>query len=118
MLHPSKLFEWCAIRIGIDTFEIIDENLRQKLINLHPRNFIKSRITLPVYKVIVRYETVKGNYKKSEKYMVMESLDEAEYSDMWADLFARDYEEEYKQTIKNIEVIEVQHMCDAVLQIG
>lgn len=26
MLHPSKFFEWCAIRTGIDVFEIFDDS--------------------------------------------------------------------------------------------
>lgn len=62
MLHPSKFFEWCAIRIGIDVFELFNNDLKYKLMNIHPRNFIKSKLDIPIYKVSVGYETEKGNY--------------------------------------------------------
>lgn len=118
MLHPSKFFEWCAIRTGIDVFEIFDVSLKKKLMNIHPRNFIKSKLELPVYKVSVGYETDKGNYKESEKYMILNNSREQEYDDMWADMLARDYELEHKGSIKNIEVLYVEFIGDAVLQIG
>lgn len=100
MLHPSKFFEWCAIRTGIDVFEIFDDGLKKKLMNIHPRNFIKSKLELPVYKVFVGYETEKGNYKESEKYMLLNYAGEQEYDDMWADMFVRDYESEHKNLLK------------------
>lgn len=118
MLHPSEFFERCVIRTGIDVFEIFDDSLKKKLMNIHPRNFIKSKLELPVYKVSVGYKTDKDNYKKSEKYMILNNTGEQEYSDMWADMFARDYESEYKSSIKNIEVLNVEFVGDAVLQIG
>ena len=118
MLHPSRFFEWCAIRTGIDVFEIFDDNLKKRLMNIHPRNFIKSKLELPVYRVSVGYETEKGNYKKSEKYMILNNNGEQEYDDMWAYMFARDYESEYKSSIRNIEVLNVEFVGDAVLQIG
>ena len=49
MLHPSKFFEWCAIRTGIDVFEIFDDSLKKKLMNIHPRNFIKSKLKGVLY---------------------------------------------------------------------
>lgn len=29
-MHPSEFFENCGLRTGIDTFEIYDEELKQK----------------------------------------------------------------------------------------
>lgn len=118
MLHPSKFFEWCAIRTGIDIFEIFDNDLKNKLMNIHPRNFIKSKLELPIYKISVEYETEKGNYKESEKYMILNNANEQEYDDLWADMFVRDYESKYKESIKNIKVLNVEFVGDAVLQIG
>lgn len=118
MLHPSKFFEWCAIRIGIDVFEIFDDGLKKKLMNIHPRNFIKSKLELPVYKVSVGYWTKNGNYKESEKYMILNNVSEQEYDDMWVDMFARDCELEHKEAIQNIKVLNVEFVGDAVLQIG
>lgn len=118
MLHPSKFFEWCAIRTGIDVFEIFDDSLKKKMKNIHPRNFIKSKLEFPIYKVSVGYETGKGNYNESEKYMILNSAGEQEYDDMWADMFARDYESEYGSSIKNIKVLNIEFVGDAVLHIG
>jgi hypothetical protein len=118
VLHPSKFFELCAIRTGIDVFEIFDDTLKKKLMNIHPKNFIKSKLELPVYKVSVGYETEKDNYKESEKYMILNNSGEQEYDNMWADMFARDYESEHKSSIKNIQVLNVEFVGDAVLQIG
>lgn len=118
MLHPSRFFELCSIRTGIDVFEIFDDCLKKKLMNIHPKNFIKSKLEFPVYKVYVGYETDKGNYKEAEKYMILNNSHEQEYDDMWADMFARDYESEHKTSIKDIRVLDVEYVGDAVLQIG
>lgn len=118
MLHPKDFFNLCSIRTDIDIFEIFDDSLKQKLMNVHPKNFIKSKITHPVYEVKVGYETGRGNYKETTKYMVMDSMEEDEYCDFWADMFVKDYERDHKCAIKNIEVLDVRHICDAVLRIG
>lgn len=118
MLHPSEFFKWCAIRTGIDIFEIFDNELKKKLMSIHPQNFIKTRIVHPVYKVTVSYTTERGNYKELEKYMILDSPGEAEYEDFWADMFARDYKNEHKRKIKNLKILRTEYIGDAVLQIG
>ena len=117
-MHPNKFFKEVGLRTGIDTFEILDTDLKNKLQELHPMNFIKTKITLPVYRVLLSYETSSGNYKKSEKYMVMDNAPDGEesYEDFWADMLADDYCKKYK--MKNVSILEVQHICDAVLPIG
>ena len=119
-MHPSKFFKETNLRTGIDTFEIFDEDLKQKLMQIHPLNFIKTKVTLPVYKVLVSYETHKGNLKEIEKYMVMDSpVDEQEgeyYNEVWAEMLTQDYGQEH--SMKNIKVLNVEHICDAVLPIG
>lgn len=118
MLHPSEFFKWCAIRTGIDIFEIFDNQLKEKLMNIHPQNFIKTRIVHPVYKVTVSYTTDRGNYKELEKYMILDSPEEEEYEDFWADMLSRDYEEKYKQKINDLKILSIEHISDAVLEIG
>lgn len=115
-MHPSKFFKEVGCRTGIDTFELFDNDLKDNLINLHPMNFIKTKITLPVYKVELLYETKNGNLKQSDKYMVADNSDEEEFNDMWADMFARDYSKEHH--LKNVNVLNISHICDAVLPIG
>ena len=72
-MHPSEFFENCSLRIGIDTFEIFDEDLKKKLKSIHPKNFLKTEITLPVYKINLSYFTEKGNHKTVDRYAVMDS---------------------------------------------
>lgn len=117
-MHPSEFFKQCAIRTGIDVFEIFDNDIKEKMMNIHPRNFIKSKITHPIYEISVSYETDRGNYKESTKYMILDNEPEEEYADFWADIFSRDYETEYKNSIKNIRILGVKYIGDAVLKIG
>ena len=42
-MHPNKFFKETNLRTGIDTFEIFDGDLKQKLSELHPLNFIKTK---------------------------------------------------------------------------
>ena len=50
--------------------------------------------------------------------MIGDSTEEDEFSDVWMDIYIRDYQEKYKDTIKNIKILDVKYIADAVLQIG
>ena len=115
-MHPNKFFKEVSLRTDIDTVEIFDKGLKDKLSELHPLNFIKTKITLPVYQITMSYFTDNGNYKKTDKYMVMDNPGENEFSDMWSDMFARDYAEKYH--LKDLQILDMKHICDAVLPIG
>lgn len=115
-MHPNKFFDEVNCKIGLDTFEIFDNDLQRELSNLHPLNFIKTKITLPVYKIDMTYYTNKGNYKNVNKYMIMDSSFDDEYCDMWAEMFAEDYAKEHN--LHDVKIGEVTKICDAVLPIG
>jgi hypothetical protein len=118
-VHPSKFFEEVHCKTDIDTVEIFDNGIKEKLKNIHPKNFLKSKITMPVFKIRIEYDTDKGNHKAAERYMVMDSKDEMEYADFWVDMFCRDYNQENPQhQMKNCQVVGVERICDAVLPIG
>lgn len=118
-MHPSKFFEECAIRTGIDTFEVYDEELREGLKRAHPKNFLKTKIELPVYEVKLSYRTDKGNYKETTRYAVMDSANDEEYIDTWIDMFVRDYNENNPQhKMIDCDVLEIQLLGQAVLPIG
>ena len=114
-MHPSKFFNEAACRTGADVFEMFDEDLQQKLKSIHPKNFIKSKITLLVYRVLVRYETDKGNEKELEKYMIIDApVEDGEYyNELWADMYGSDYCKEHN--LKSFHVENIEHICDAVL---
>ena len=115
-MHPSKFFNEVNIRVGIDTVEVFGNEPKYKLVDAHPLNFIKSKIIIPVYEISMSYFTNNWNYKNVTKYMILGNIIENEYADLWVDMFARDYEEKYK--LHNMKVLEMKHICDAVLQIG
>ena len=118
-MHPNRFFDECAIRTGIDTVEIFDEELRSKLRDTHPKNFIKTRRELPVYQIKLAYFTAKGNYKNAYRYAVFNSKDDNEYSDFWLDMFVRDYNNENPDhPMKDCEILDMKYIGDAVLPIG
>lgn len=118
-MHPSEFFENCGLRTGIDTFEIYDEELKQKLKNVHPKNFLKTRITLPVYKVNLSYVTEKGNWKTAIRYAVMDSKADDEYTDFWVDMFIRDYNNSNpNHKMIKCRINGIERICEAVLPLG
>lgn len=118
-MHPNKFFKEVSCKTGLDVFEMFDEDLKLKLQNVHPKNFLKTKITLPVYKVTLDYYTENDNHKIVERYMVMDSPGEDEFSDFWADIYSRDYNQDNPdRQMKNLTINDVVHICDAVLPIG
>lgn len=118
-VHPSKFFAEVDIRTGLDFIEVFDQDLKKKLQLIHPLNFIKTKITLPVYKVNISYETTNGVYRTSDKYAVMDSVDDDEYIDFWTDMFIRDYSLRNKNhQIKYCQVNSIEKIGEAVLPIG
>lgn len=118
-MHPSKFFNECNLRTGIDTFEIYDKELKDKLSSIHPLNFIKTKITLPVYQIDLSYMTDKGNYKNVIRYAVMDSESDDEYVDFWADMFTRDYNNNHPEhQMIDCRINSIMKICEPVLPIG
>lgn len=118
-MHPSEFFENCSLRTGIDVLEIYDTDLKERLKSVHPKNFLKTKITLPVYKVNLSYITEKGNYKTVDRYAVMDSSADDEYFDLWLDMFVRDYNNDNpNHKMVNCEINNIERLCEAVLPIG
>ena len=93
--------------------------MKQKLKSIHPKNFLKTKITLPVYKINLSYVTGKGNYKTVDRYTVMDSESDDEYVDFWIDMFIQDYNKDnpnHKMT--KCEVNSIERICEAVLPLG
>ena len=93
--------------------------MKQKLKSIHPKNFLKTKITLPVYKINLSYVTEKGNYKTVDRYTVMDSESDNEYVDFWIDMFIQDYNKDnpnHKMT--KCEVNSIKRICEAVLPLG
>lgn len=118
-MHPSEFFKNCNLRTGIDVVELYDEDLRDKLKNIHPKNFLKTKITLPIYKINLSYMTEKNNYKTVDRYAVMDSKSDVEYIDFWVDMFIRDYNKDNpNHKMLKCEVNSIEQICEAVLPLG
>lgn len=118
-MHPNKFFKECDLRTDVDFVEVFDTDLKEKLENIHPKNFIKTRVTMPVYKIAVEFYTNNGNYRTAEKYAVFDSSSDDEYADMWLDMFVADYNSENPQhRMNDPKILSVEKICDAVLPIG
>lgn len=123
-MHPNIFFKECDCRTGIDVFEIYDQELKNKLRETHPKNFIRTRIIHPVYRVVIDYETIRGNYKQAQKILVMDApLSKDEDSMCWADIVAEEYLRDYNQEhpdnpMVRASVGRVDFLCEAVLKIG
>lgn len=119
MLHPNKFFSTVMIN-NCNSMPIQD--MRQKLIDTHPLNFLKSQIEIPVYKVKLIYETHKNNLKISEKIFLPNVCSggvkkDTEYN---LEFLINKSIEEYKKdhTLKYVQIIDINHICDVVLQFG
>lgn len=119
-MHPNKFFSEVSCRVGVDIFEEFDNDLRDRLKNVHPLNFIKTRVTLPVYKVLIEYDTINGNHRSTEKFMIMDMpMGDECLEDIEADMLLRDYNDIHKENpMLNLQILDVVHICDAVLPIG
>lgn len=118
-MHPSKFFDECSLRTDIDTIEIFDSDLKEKLKNVHPKNFLKTKIMLPVYQINLSYLTDCGNYKTVDRYAVMDSSNDDEYFDFWLDMFVRDYNDSNpNHKMMDCKINSINRICEAVLPIG
>lgn len=112
-VHPSIFFSTVDCRTGYDIFEQYDGELQEKLKNVHPLNFISTAITLPVFELVVEFDTKSGIRKRISKYLVSENI---EFYDYWAEMFLDDCLAD--KPVSNVEIIDVRRVCDAVLRIG
>ena len=119
VVHPNKFFKEVYCRTRLDVFEVFDEDLKFKLQSIHPQNFIKTKITLPVYKLIIDYYTENENHKIVERYMVLDNLLEDEFSDCWADMYCNDYKRDHpNRKMRDLNITSLEYICDVVLPIG
>lgn len=120
-MHPRDLLQNCHLRTQVDSngIEVFDSELLETLKNIHPLNFLKTKLEFPTYKITVGYKTEKGNYRTAEKYAVFNSPLDDEYSDMWVNMFIQDYNKDHPQhKMVDCKILSMQKLGDIVLPIG
>lgn len=123
-MHPSKIISESDCRVSIELGNIFDNRLKEKLMNLHPKNFIKSNIVLPLYEISIEYDTVNNNHRVGKRYMIANTPiddkgDQICFMDFETEYLLEQFNEEHpeKQMI-NLKVENVECICELVLQIA
>lgn len=122
-MHPSKFFD--EARILDKDIQIVraDEELVVILKNIHPMNWIGSDVNFQIVKIIVSYDTRKGNRKTSEKYSVQKlDMDTCDDPEMLAKIQAESDIEKFlllhpHVDMKNYKVESAEIIALAVLRI-
>lgn len=123
-MHPSRLIKDSDCMISQDMGGIFDNKLKEKIMNVHPLNFIKSKVILPLFRVSIEYDTIHENHRESEKYMIMNKPMDEEGNgfldvDFQAEIFLADYNKEHpKEPLRNLVINSIDYICDLVLPIG
>ena len=71
-MHIHKFADIASFaEIGVGGNLPATEEYRKKNKKLHPTQFLTGRLTAPLYEVEYSYVTVRGNYRKAYKYILL-----------------------------------------------
>lgn len=114
----SDLVTFDAVAIG-GTLPATNE-YRNFFKNLHPRQLLTSRITVPIYEVTYSYDTCRNNRRKGKKYVILRSAHGEEEIEI--DMLFRDWVEEENRCrpyrkISNVQILEIRPKAYATLSL-
>ena len=71
-MHIHKFEDIASLsEIGVGVNLPETEEYRELIKKLHPTQFLTGRLTAPLYEVEYSYVTVRGNYRKAYKYILL-----------------------------------------------
>lgn len=71
-MHIHKFADIASFaKIGVGGNLPATEEYREFIKKLHPTQFLTGRLTAPLYEVEYSYVTVRGNYRKAYKYILL-----------------------------------------------
>lgn len=94
------------------------ERCRNFFKNLHPRQILTSRLTIPIYEVTYRYDTCRNNQREGKKYVILRTAhDEEEFE---IEMLFQDWVEDENRRrpyrkISNVEILEIKLKAYATL---
>lgn len=125
-MHPAQFAK--EVRFQLHEWDMgccNDKEIREKFLQVHPLNFIRAQIKIPVFKCVISYFTNKGNYKTVERYMVFDNtkIPDDIGEDFYAEIELEGRIDDYnsrnpERKLNNWEILSVKKLCDAVLPIG
>ena len=123
-MHPSKIIQESDCRISFELGGVCDNRLKEKLMSIHPKNFIKSDIVFPLYEVSIAYDTINGNHREGKRYIIANTPidndgDQICYMDFEArHILEKCNDERPDKPMMNLNVTDVVCICELVLQIA
>ena len=92
-MHIHKFADIASFaEIGVGGNLPATEEYREFIKKLHPTQFLTGRLTAPLYEVEYSYVTVRGNYRKAYKYILLRL--EHDYLDLEIEMIFSDWVEE------------------------
>lgn len=118
-MHIHKFAEIASFaEIGIGGNLPATEEYRELIKSLHPTQLLTGRLTAPLYQVEYSYETVRGNYRKACKYILLR-LEHEDY-DMEIEMLLSDWVEKRNQErpyrrISNVQILDIRPIAYATI---
>lgn len=118
-MHIHKFAEIASFsEVGIGGNLPATEECRDFIKNLHPTQFLTSRLTAPLYQVEYAYDTIRGNYRKAYKYILL-SIEHEQY-DLEIEMLLSDWVEARNRKrpyrrISNVQILEIRPIAYAAI---
>lgn len=124
LIHPTDFLANARFAASDYPADITDE-IREELKDCHPSMFIGDKLSMNMFKVKFRYDTMRGNAKEGMKYLLMndtEGLSEYEATIMVESTFERwvsSFNVAYPyKSLLNAEILNVEPFCRAMIALG
>ena len=114
----SDLVTFDAVAIG-GTLPATNE-YRSFFKNLHPRQLLTSRITIPIYEVTYGYDTCRNNRREGKKYVILRSAhgeEELEIDMLFRDWLEVENRRRPYRKISNVQILEIRPKAYATLSL-
>ena len=118
-MHIHKFADIASFaEIGVGGNLPATEEYREFIKKLHPTQFLTGRLTAPLYEVEYSYVTVRGNYRKAYKYILLRL--EHDYLDLEIEMIFSDWVEELTRKcpyrrILNAQILKIKPIAYATI---
>ena len=118
-MHIHKFADIASFaEIGVGGNLPATEEYREFIKKLHPTQFLTGRLTAPLYEVEYSYVTVRGNYRKAYKYILLRL--EHDDLDLEIEMIFSDWEEELNRKcpyrrILNAQILKIKPIAYATI---
>lgn len=72
----------------------------------HPKQIISDQITIPIWKIIYRYKTTRGNDRTATKYIILEECSWDMIDDEFQHYIAEFNEKHPERKLSNVEILD------------